>query len=163
MLKPEQQLPPIPEIGHPEAYYARAVHKADKRGDVHAREAAKVGQYITLANDPHLRWEKKLRYYAHAIRRHCNPPPLPDEQVWLFYRQLAHLVRDYAGQEALRLASREDDQYAMRLKMGGTRERIEADAEKFFRDLMGEGENCPEHFHDEDWHQLKLLRGQWMS
>ncbi len=121
MLKPEQPLPAIPEIGHPESYYARQVHKADKAGLIHAREAYKVGQYITLAMDPHLQWEKKLRYFAHAIRRHCNPPPFPDEKVWLFYRQLVHLTRDYAGQEALRLASAEDDLYAKRLSMGGTR------------------------------------------
>ena len=162
MLKPEQTVPAIPEIGHPESYYARQVQRADNAGHVHAREAYKVGQYITLAMDPHLRWEKKLRYFAHAIRRHCNPPPLPDEKIWLFYRQLAHLARDYAGQEALRLASAEDDLYAKRLGMGGTRERIQAEAKDFFKDLMGTGDQCPEHFHEEDWAQLKLLRAQWV-
>lgn len=162
MLKPEQTLPAIPEIGHPESYYARQVHKADRAGHIHEREAFKVAQYITLAMDPHLAWGKKLRYFAHAIRRHCNPPPLPDEKVWLFYRQLAQLTRDYAGQEALRLASAEDDLYARRLSMGGTRERIRADAIAFFNGIMGGGEQCPEHFHDEDWMQLKLLRGQWV-
>ena len=44
----------------------------------------------------------------------------------MFYRSLADLVRQYAGQEALRLASVEDDLYAARLAMGQTREKIES-------------------------------------
>jgi hypothetical protein len=51
MLTPNQELPPLPEVGRPESYYAREVHRADKRGDVHTRESFKVAQYITLAMD----------------------------------------------------------------------------------------------------------------
>ena len=162
MLTPNQELPPLPEVGRPESYYAREVHRADKRGDVHTREAHKVAQYVTLAIDPKLNWPQKLRYFQHALRRHCNPPPLPDEQVWLFYRNLAHLVREYAGREALRMASAEDDRYAARVAMGGTRERIRRDAVDFFNELMGENERCPDHFTEEDWSQLMLLKKQWV-
>src|SRR4051794_40646834 len=103
MATESQTLPPMPEIGHPESYYAKKVHEADRQGDVHKREAHKVGQYITLALDPHLEWEEKLKYFRHAIKRHCVPPPLPDDAVWMFYRALADLVRQYAGQEALKM------------------------------------------------------------
>ena len=75
----------------------------------------KVGQYITPALDYRLRWSKKLRYFEHALRRHCNPPQLASDEVWMFYRNLAHLVREHCGKEALRLASEEDDRYAERL------------------------------------------------
>ena len=68
------KLPALPEIGYPETYYARKVKKADLVGDTHTREAYKVGQYVTLALQPHLEWQEKLRYFRHAIRRHCCPP-----------------------------------------------------------------------------------------
>src|SRR5256885_4079759 len=73
--------PPLPEIGHPETYYAKQVHRADKRGDQHAHEAYKVGQYITLGLNPYLPWPDKLKYFRHALARHCNPPPYPDDEV----------------------------------------------------------------------------------
>ena len=90
-------VPPLPEIGYPEAYYARKVKKADLAGDVHTREAYKVAQYVTLAVQPHLEWQDKLRYFRHAIRRHCNPPPLPSDAIWLFYKGLADLARRVAN------------------------------------------------------------------
>ena len=107
MSSPPLQLPPLPEIGHPESYYARLVHKADRENSPHAREAAKVGQYVTLAIDPHLEWEQKLRYFKHTLRRHCQAPKIASDNVWLFYQSLSELVRRYAGSEALRLASAE--------------------------------------------------------
>jgi hypothetical protein len=152
----------MPEIGRPESYYAKLVHEADKQGDVHAHEAAKVGQYITLALDPNLSWEQKLKYFRHALKRHCQPPPYPDDDVWMFYHQLADLVRQYCGYEALRLASTEDDLYAARLSMGQSREKIEDEAEQFFLKLMGSGDHCPEWFNETDWAQLKLIRDQWI-
>ena len=48
-----RQFPPMPEIGKPESFYAQHVHAADKAGDIHAHEAYKVGQYVTLAMDAH--------------------------------------------------------------------------------------------------------------
>ena len=159
---PTRQLPPMPEIGRPESFYAKLVKHADQQGDVHLHESAKVGQYITLALDPALSWEDKLKYFRHALKRHCVPPPYPDDDVWMFYQQLAELVRQYAGHEALRIASTEDDLYAARLSMGQEREKIEDDAETFFGRLMGRGDQCPEWFNETDWSQLKLIRDQWI-
>ena len=152
--------PPMPEIGHPESWYAKRVHEADKRGDLYAHEAYKVGQYITLALDPRLSWEEKLRYFRHALKRHCQPPPLPDDEVWAFYGNLAALVRSYAGREALRIASTEDDMYAARETMGQNLERIEDDAEVFFARLIPD--HCPDWFDEEDYEQLKIIRDQWI-
>src|SRR5438093_6057619 len=67
-------LPPLPQIGHPESYYARLAKQSEREGDIHAHEAAKVGQYITLALDPSIDWDAKRRYFRHAIKRHCAPP-----------------------------------------------------------------------------------------
>jgi hypothetical protein len=155
------RLPPLPEIGHPEAWYAKRVHEADRDGDTHAHEAFKVGQYITLGLDQRLEWEDKLKYFKHALKRHCSPPPLPDDAVWLFYRQLADLVRQYAGQEALKIACQEDDLYATRIGIGQTREQIENEAEVFFRRLITADE-CPNWFNETDYDQLKLIRNQWI-
>jgi hypothetical protein len=83
--------------------------------------------------------------------------------VWLFYAQLAHLTRQYTGLEALRLASKEDDDYARRLRTGEPREVLASEAEDFFDLLMGPREDCPSHFNKEDWDQLKLIRNQWIS
>jgi hypothetical protein len=80
--------------------------------------------------------------------------------VWAFYSGLANLVRQHAGQEALRLASTEDDLYAARLAMGQTREHIEDEAEEFFGRLVP-GE-CPEWLNEDDYNQLKLIRDQWI-
>jgi hypothetical protein len=151
----------MPEIGRPETYYAKMVHRADKAGDTFAHEAYKVAQYITLAMDPHLVWEQKLKYLSHAIKRHCSPPPFPDDEVWMFYRQLADLVRQYAGQEALRIASTEDDLYAARLSMGQLREKIADDAEVFFCRLITT-DAPPAWFNEDDYRQLKMIRDQWI-
>jgi hypothetical protein len=88
------------------------------------------------------------------------PPPLPDDDVWTFYRGLADLVRQHAGQEALKLASQEDDLYAARLAMGQTREHIEDEAEEFFARLVPS--ECPDYYNEDDFNQLKLIRDQWI-
>ena len=155
-----RQFPPLPEIGHPESYYAQKVHSADRVGDRHGHEAYKVGQYVTLGMDQRLTWEEKLKYFSHALKRHCMPPPLPDDDVWMFYRGLADLVRRYAGQEALRMASQEDDLYAARLSMGQTREKIENEAEEFFAKIVPP--ECPDWLNEEDYQQLRLIRDQWI-
>jgi hypothetical protein len=152
--------PPMPEIGHPETWYAKKIHEADKHGEVYVHEALKVGQYVTLALDPHLSWDEKLRYFKHALKRHCQPPPLPDEETKDFYGSLAALVREHAGREALRLASLEDDMYATRKAMGQSEEDIENDAEVFFTRLLPD--HCPDYWDHEDYDQLKLIRDQWI-
>jgi hypothetical protein len=155
-------IPQIPEIGHAEGYYSRKVREAEKAGDDHAREAFKVAQYITLAISPHLEWPQKLRYFEHALRRHCNAPPLAADPVWLFYAELANLVRRYCGNEALKLASREDDRYADMLRQGYDRQKIENEAETFFTRLLGNHQEHPIHFNEEDWMQLRMIRDQWI-
>ncbi len=163
-MAPARTLPPMPEIGHPENYYAKRVHMADEAGDAHVHEAYKVGQYVTLAMDPHLSWDEKLKYFKHALKRHCQAPPFPDDDVWMFYRSLADLVRRYCGYEALRLASIEDDLYAARLSMGQERDRIDDDAETFFGKLLANslGDTCPNWFTEDDFGQLKMIRDQWI-
>ena len=162
MMTQSRQLPSMPEIGHPESFYARKVHEAERAGDTHMREAFKVGQYVTLAMDPSLSWEQKLKYFSHAMRRHCNPPPVPDERTWIFYRTLAELIRAHCGAEALRLAMLEDDLYDKRCKAGVDRAKIETEAEVFFDRILGPRDRCPDWFDDEDWKQLKLIRDQWI-
>jgi hypothetical protein len=158
--------PQMPQIGHPEMYYARLARNAERHQDTPAHEAAKVGQYITLALDRHLSWTQKLRYFRHAMDRHCQPPKFSDrfrdDSCWQFYHNLADLVRAHCGAEALRLASAEDDAYAVRVSMGQSREAIAEDAEGFFINLMGDFTQCPVWFSHDDWEQLKLIRDQWI-
>jgi hypothetical protein len=157
-----RQLPAMPRIGEPESFYAQQIQVADRMGDPHSHEAYKVGQYVTLGIDPRLSWDRKLKYFDHALKRHCVPPPLPDEDVWLFYRQLADLVRTHAGDEALKMASAKDDLFAHRLSKGESRDSIAEEAETFFVQLLGQARDRPNHFSDEDWQQLKLIRDQWV-
>jgi hypothetical protein len=152
----------MPEIGYPESHYARRVRQADLEGDQHAHEAYKTAQYITLAIGQRAPWEEKLRYFRHALRRHCNPPPLPSDEVWLFYKELANLVRSYAGRVALEIALAKDEELAHRQRMGVTMERLAYDAETFFARVLGHQDHCPEHFNDDDWDQLNLIRKQWI-
>lgn len=162
MGNPARQLPAMPEIGRPESFYASLIRFAEREANAHLHEAAKVGQYVTLAIDPSLAWDEKLKYFRHVLKRHCAPPPYPDDDIWLFYKGLADLVRQHCGYEALRLASVEDDLYAARITMGQVRETIENDAEIFFYKLMGSNDQRPDYFNDSDWQQLKVLRDQWI-
>lgn len=162
MSTPARQLPAMPEIGRPESYYANLVRFAEREANEHLHEAAKVGQYVTLAMDPSLDWDAKLKYFRHVLKRHCQPPPYPDDDIWMFYKSLADLVRQHCGFEALRLASVEDDLYAARINMGQTRETIENEAEIFFFKVMGSNDQRPDWFNDSDWQQLKMLRDQWI-
>ena len=166
VMQQQQQrvLPKMPKIGLAESAYSKLAREADRAGDAHSHEAAKVGQYVSLAMDPQLGWDEKVKYFRHALRRHCNAPPLPGEEVWLFYRNLAGVVRSHVGLEALRLASTEDDLYAARISMGQDREVIEREAERFFSLLMdgARADLCPEWFNEDDWAQLKMIRDQWI-
>ncbi|MGN6626519.1 MAG: hypothetical protein ACTHLN_07850 [Tepidisphaeraceae bacterium] len=162
MVAAPRTYPTMPEIGHPESYYARLAKHAERKDDTHAHEAAKVGQYVTLAIDPNLRWPQKLRYFKHAINRHCNAPRYAEDACWTFYHDLADLIRQHCGNEALRLALAEDEKYAARAKAGHDMEQIEQDAEQFFNELMGDCAQCPIWFSHDDWDQLKLIRDQWI-
>lgn len=163
MEKPKRKLPSMPEIGRPESYYSKLADQSERLGDLHTREASKVGQYVTLGLDPHRAWPEKLRYFRHVLRRHCKPPPMADDDVIMFYRQMSNLVRRYCGEEALRLASIEDDRYANWQQMGGSAEMIRIHAIEFFTNLVGLQDDCPDFFNEEDWDQIRLLRGQWVK
>jgi hypothetical protein len=155
------QFPDMPAIGLPESDYAQLARTADRAGDLFGREAAKVGQYVTLALDPYLDWTAKRRYFEHAIRRRCKPPPVPNEEIWMFYQQLADLVRKYAGEEMLRVASIEDEHYVLLEKGGMPRRKIAEKANEFFKVIIGEEPVRPEWLHEEDWRQLRLIWSQW--
>jgi hypothetical protein len=154
-------IPPLPEIGHPETYYAKQVSRADRLGMRHAHEAYKVGQYITLALGPRLTWEQKARYFSHALHAHCVGPDMAPNQILKFYGDLAEMVRKYAGQEAIRMASREDDAWAAQLQRGVPREDVKAEANRFFKLMLGDGDRQPNLFLREDWEQLRVLRNAW--
>lgn len=160
-MRTEQTIPPLPELGHSEGYYVRGSQRAERNGNVLKVHSYKVGQYITLAMDSKLTWEEKLRYFRHTLNKHCVPPRIPDDAVWGFYKDLQRVVRDAAGQEALRIASNEDDLYAALAQMGKHREEIEERADAFFKRLAPTDE-CPDWFHESDYVQLKLIRDQWV-
>lgn len=107
-------------------------------------------------------WAQKLKYFKHALKPYCVAPPFADEQMVAFYEVLGNVVRQYAGQEALRLASEQDDMYAARLAMGQNRQDLEEEAEIFFAQLLGTGDHPPDWISEGDWKQLKLIRDQWM-
>ena len=152
----------MPEIGHPESYYARLAKTAEQMGMIHAHEAAKVGQYITLGLDPHHDWDAKRKYFRHALRRHCEAPQVGDDLVSMYYQRLGDFVRKHAGAEAIRIASRADEDYASRLRLGEPRERVAKEAAEFFYKLVGAEEHCPSYFNEEDWSQLRILSSAWL-
>jgi len=162
-MRPDwDKLPPLPEIGLPESFYADQVKAAEQQRNIHAREAYKVGQYVTLGINRRLDWEKKLRYFRHALRSHCVAPAGASDKLWLFYGQLGDLVRQHAGTEALRMASIEDDYYMGQVKAGVPRPQVMAQAEMFFRKLLGERDEKPDYLNQEDFDQLRILRNQWI-
>lgn len=160
MAVPSRQLPRMPPIGEPEDFYAKRARRAIEAEEPIARDAWKVGQYCTLALGPKLRWDEKLPYYEHAISRHCVPPNFPDDEVWLFYRNLAAHVQQCAGKEALRLANMMDEWFSRRLAKGEPRGSVEHDAERFFLNLLPE--DRPYLFNEKDYLNLTMLRDRWL-
>ena len=147
----EVVIPDLSEIGHPEHYYAKGYCSPYKRRNLRERTFKDSAKYIALALNPNLSWDNKLKYFKHAIKRRCVPPPYPDDAVFNFYRKLADSACRFTGQEALKLTSQEDDLYAAHLSMGRGHEGIEDDAEDFSTKLMPEGDRCPEWFNESDW------------
>ena len=161
MLTMESKLPSLPEIGMPDGNYTRLITKAEHASDIVQRSAAKAGRYITLALSPDLSWPEQFRYFTHALSQHCTTLSMEPE-VQAYYGQLADLVRQHCGAEALRLACQEDDMYAARVALGQDRNDVEDDAEQFFSMLLGRDNACPAYFSEGDWAQLKLIRDQWI-
>lgn len=153
-------LPRLPDIGRHESYYAEMIRRADCAGDAIAHESWKVGQYVTMGLDPALSWQRKAKCFDHAYRHHCHPPEVRDEHVPAFFASLANLLREHAGAEALRVASREDDRFALRLSGGEDRVAVRADARAYF-DAMLPADDCPDWLGEEDYDQFLLIRSQW--
>lgn len=156
-------LPPMPKVGLPEDMYLHVAHKAERNGDDLVLEAAKVGQYVSLAlRDADAPWQTKLKYFRHALKRHCQPRERADETTKAWFGQLANLVKSHAGAEALRLAAEMDEVYEARQSMGQSTEQIADDAEKFFEQVCPMCETCPPLYNEEDWHKLKAIRDRWI-
>jgi hypothetical protein len=162
-MQPQKQLfPPMPPIGRAEPFYSNLVRQADAQGNVFGHEAAKVGQYINLGLDPNLDWPAKVRYFNHALKRHCVAQNSSIARLLDFYEELTDLVRKHAGLEALRIASAEDDRYARRVNEGVHRAFIKAEAQIFFSKIIPADDKRPDWFFEEDWQHLKLLAKQWI-
>lgn len=161
MITAQQHFPTMPEIGRPDVFYTHAISVAEQEGDLNQRAALKVARYLSLAMKPGTSWDEKRKYFIHVLKHHCASPT-PDEDTQQYYAQLADMVRQCAGAEALRLASEEDDTYAARMSFGQNLEAIENDAEAFFLKLLGSEDHCPDYFDPADWAQLKILRDNWI-
>lgn len=159
---PDLPLPDrMPEVGLDPHVYARDARLAKERNDHAAHESAKVGMYLTLAAEPSLRWKDRLRYFRHALDRHCEPPPFATERQWLFYKDLAHLVREHCGRTALKLCSRWDDDLAARLAAGEPREQLADEAGVYFAKFLPDSV-CPDWFLEQDWRDMEIMRDQWV-
>jgi hypothetical protein len=103
-----------------------------------------------------------MKFFRHAMRKHCVPPPISDVAVEGFYERLADFVKLHAGREALRVASMEDERFAMRERDGENHGKLVAEARGFFEKLLGPDSLRSDLFTDEDWQQLKIIRHQWL-
>jgi hypothetical protein len=95
------------------------------------------------------------------VQRHCAPPPYADPACEAFYDRLADFVRLHAGQEAIRIASLEDDRYAMRLRNGEPRAKLVEEGRLFFDKLLGPDVSRPDLFAEDTWKVLQMIRNQW--
>lgn len=150
--------PDLPTLGEENTHYGKIAHKAEKQRDKYTRAAYKVAQYITLGREAE-DWPKKLKYFQYALEKHAVPRPPIDDDVWAFYQKLQDWVRRECGAEALRLASKEDDFLAERLKTGEPRFKVVSDAAQFFPHLVPP--ECPDYFRPKDYEQLRLLQLHW--
>jgi hypothetical protein len=152
---------PLPVIGHAPAWYERHIKQAEASGDVHARAAHKVGQYVTEGIDPKLPWEHKLKCFKHALKHHCHAPAGSDETLVVFYGKLSELVRRNAGNEALHQAQRFHQDALVRVNAGTPRAEIEDEADTFFASLLGH-ERQPEWCTKDHADQIARILQQWV-
>ena len=156
-------LPKMPRVGLPESVYLKAASDAKARGDDLTHEAAKVGQYLSLAlRDADAQWGEKLKYFRHALKRHSQPPEHADDLTRQWFKQLARHVKAYAGAEAVRLAAEVDECYGARRGMGQTAEEVCDDAEEFFDRVCPHCDDCPPIYNEADWVRLKEYRDKWI-
>ena len=153
----------MPKIGLPEETYLHVANKAQRNGEDLIFEAAKVGQYVSLAlRDTDRPWEDKVKLFRHALKRHCRPPEHADEMTKEWFKRLSHFVRGLFGGEALRLAGEQDDRFDARKSMGQSIEDIADDAEKFFDAVCPHCDTCPPLYNEEEWRQLRIYRDRWI-
>jgi len=157
-----RQFHPTPVIGHPDHWYKSHAEQAEAAGDMLARCAYKVGQYITLGLDPHRSWEEKAKYFRHCLKHHCiaASDATPDEIV--FRQKLRAIVLRHAGQEGLNLARKAHADFKMRLEMGATRDVLAEDADDLFLMLLGNSGSHPEFFTPEVYEEIRSLRNRWV-
>ena len=156
-------LPPMPKIGLPEETYLHVATKAQRNGEDLIFEAAKVGQYVSLAlRDADGPWSNKVKLFRHALKRHCQPPEHADEMTKGWFKKLAQHVKGHFGAEALRLAGEQDETFEARVSMGQSREDIADDAEKFFDAVCPHCDTCPPMYNDDEWRQLRIYRDRWI-
>ena len=153
-------LPHLPELGRPERFYIEHVHEADRFHDHHAHEAYKVGLYITRAINYSSSWDEKLRCFLHALKHHCVAPLVTTPAINDYYSQLAHLVREEAGAEAMRVASKADDAWAARIAAGESRSDVMHEAEKFFTNLL-RSTHKPQWINLAEYEALMILKKYW--
>jgi hypothetical protein len=159
---PQQQgsFHPMPVIGHPVAWYGRHIEQAETAGDVHARAAHKVGQYVTEAIDPKASLDHKLKCFKHALKHYCVAPEGADESLRIFYKKLGDVVRKYAANEALHEAQRFNLEAQKRAAQGTERTGLEDEADEFYTHLMGH-ERTPEWCTPEAAERIAKMRQQW--
>ena len=156
-------LPPMPKIGLEEDQYLKVAKRAEASGDDLLHEVAKVGQYVTLAvRRPDEKWKKKIKFFHHALKRHCQAPEHADEITKKWFKKLAAFVRHHAGLEALRIANEMNDCFNMRVEMGQSRDDIADDAEEFFESVCPYCDTCPPLYNEAEWVELKALRDEWV-
>ena len=157
------ELPPLPEVGRPESYYAQQVKQAEQQRNIHAREAYKVAVRRDAGNGPAAGLGKELRYFKHALRSHCVAPAGARRQALDVLRAARRHGEAECGRRGpIRLASLEDDYYMGQVNAGVPRPQIMAQAEIFFRKILGERDEKPEYLNQEDYEQLRILRNQWI-
>jgi hypothetical protein len=151
----------MPVIGHPPAFYERQIRQAEAAGDVHARAAHKVGQYVTEGIDPKAAWAHKLKCFQHALKHHCAPPTGADESLVSFYKKLSDVVKRHAGTEALHAAQRFHIDAMKKVNTGTPRAQVEDEADEFFMQLLGH-DRTPEWCSKELGEQIARVREQWV-
>lgn len=152
---------PMPVIGHPEIYYVKHIKQAEDAGAFHAREAYKVGRYITLALDPNCSWDEKYRYFRHLLKHHTTAPPGSDAETQAYYEKLLDMVRRYASQEAMRCLKKEHDKLRARRQAGEPLDKLRMEAGALFGSIVGQEISCPSWMRSDTWQQIKQLQNQW--
>ena len=135
------------------------IQEAEESNNPLARDAAKVGVHHLGAGSGKMLGGQTAVFLAYAASP-FQASPGRTHRDRLLHRLGTIGARLRLGQEALRLASAQDDEYAVRLGVGANREDIENEADQFFSMLVPP--SCPDWLKHEDYAQLVMLRDQWI-